>query len=155
MALRAKLQVIGSPQGKHGKPLLPWLDELFQVIEDLHTLRDPATEKEVRQYLYAALKVDLRYADFVRDATEFPDMSIVDMRTLLAAVNEALVAEVKVELKVVRAAADSGKPVTQQLAHPPVRQEKGGKGRAEGQPTTSQDGKTTNMRIQTEYLNWL
>ena len=33
MALRAKLAFVGSPQGKRGKALLPWLSELFQVME--------------------------------------------------------------------------------------------------------------------------
>ena len=71
---------MGSPLGKSGKALLPWLSELFQVMEDLHTLKDSVTEKEVRQYVYAALEVDPRYADFIRDLAKNPDMSIVTMR---------------------------------------------------------------------------
>ncbi len=62
---------------------MPWLNELFQVMEDLHTLRDAVTENEVRQYLYAALEVDPRYADFIRDLTKNPDMSIVTLRAAL------------------------------------------------------------------------
>ena len=46
MALRAKLAVVGSPAGKQNKALLPWLDELFQVMEDLHTLKYSVTEKD-------------------------------------------------------------------------------------------------------------
>ncbi len=45
MVLWSKLAVVGSPLGKEGKAQLPWLNELFQVMEDLHTLRDGISEK--------------------------------------------------------------------------------------------------------------
>ena len=41
--------------------------EFFQVKEDLHILRDTVSEKEVRQYLYAAVEDDPRYADFITE----------------------------------------------------------------------------------------
>ena len=39
LALRVKLAVVGSPHGKDGRALLPWLNELFQVMKDLHSQR--------------------------------------------------------------------------------------------------------------------
>ena len=108
MALQAKLAFVGSPQGKHGKALLPWLSELFQVMEDLHTLKDSVTEKEVRQYIYAALEADHRYADFIRDLAKYPDMSIRNIRAALvnlATLKKDLVDGDIAGLKVARVAA--------------------------------------------------
>ena len=135
MAFRAKLSFVGSPAGKQNKALLPWLDELFQVKEDLHTLKDPVTEKEVRQYIYAALDVDPRYADFIRDLAKYPNMTILNMRAALVnlpTLKKDLVDADIADLKVARVAAGSAKSPPRQLAHPPAGQDRGGKGKAEG-----------------------
>ena len=67
MALRIKLNAVASKQNTRGKALLCLFAEVFQVKEDLHILRDTVSEKEVRQYLYAAVEDDPRYADFITE----------------------------------------------------------------------------------------
>jgi hypothetical protein len=155
MALRAKLALVGSPAGKNGRGILPWLNDLFQVMEDLHTLKDPVTEKEVRHYIYAALETDPRYADFIRDLAKYPDMSILTMRVALvnlATIKKDLVDGDIAGLKVARVAAGSAKPPTQQLAHPPAGQDRGGKGRAEGHVLIDQERKARSAELCKHHL---
>ncbi len=56
----------------------------------------------------------------------------------LATVKKDLVADSKADLKLARAAADLSKASSQQLAHPPAGQDKGGRGGAEGKVTAEQ-----------------
>ena len=66
----------------------------------------------MRQYVYAALEVDPRYADFVRDLAKYPDTSIVAMRAALvnlATIKKDLVDADIADLKVARVAAGSTK----------------------------------------------
>ena len=99
MQLRNKLTKVASKQNKANKPLLGWLQEVFDVMQDLHTLNDAVSVKEVRQYLYAAFEDDPKYADFIKDLTRNPHMGVAQMRACLVAVatvKKDLVADLKV-----------------------------------------------------------
>jgi len=173
MQLRAKLAKVASKQGKSGRPLLGWVQDVFQVMEDLHTLKDPVSEREVRQIFYAAFEDDPKYTDFIRDLTKNSEMSVIEMKNnlvSLATVKKDLVADPKAELKVARAALrkekrnekknlaraatdSSGSTQTKQLAHPPPGRSAGkGKGRAEGATTTPDQRKEGKKELCKSFL---
>jgi hypothetical protein len=99
-------------------------------MEDLDKLRQPVSVEQVRHIIFAALKDDVRYADFRRDFMKYPTMDINQMKAcLLDAARECddLVGDPQPTLRLSKKAVDltsSGNPVVDL----PLQGGKGGKG---------------------------
>ena len=124
--LRTKLQQLSEKK----KTMMAWLDDLWDCMEDLDKLRQPVSVEQVRHIVFAALKDDVRYADFRRDFTRNPNMDINSMKAcLLNAARECddLVGDPQPTLRLSKKAVDltsSGNPVVDL----PLQGGKGGKG---------------------------
>ena len=77
--LRTKLQQLSEKK----KTMMAWLDDLWDCMEDLDKLRQPVSVEQVRHIVFAALKNDVRYADFRRDFMRNPTMDINRMKACL------------------------------------------------------------------------
>jgi hypothetical protein len=103
-------------------------------MEDLDKLRQPVSVEQVRHIVFAALKDDVRYADFRRDFMRNPNMDINSMKAcLLNAARECddLVGDPQPTLRLSKKAVDltsSGNPVVDL----PLQGGKGGKGGGKG-----------------------
>ena len=138
-------------------------------MQDLHTLNDAVSVKEVRQYLYAAFEDDPKYADFIKDLTRNPHMEVSQMRACLVAVatvKKDLVDDAKGDQQVARAARRkeielkkkeiARAAVAQQKAHPPAvstgRAATSGPAKAEGGPLSPEDKRKLKGQICNQYL---
>jgi hypothetical protein len=168
MQLRNKLTKVASKQNKTNKSLLGWLQEVFDIMQDLHTLNDAVSVKEVRQYFYAAFEDDPKYADFIRDLTRNPNMDVAQMKACLVAVatvKKDLVDDTKDDQQVARNALRKEKKLKKkEFARAAVAQQKAhaaattsatatsGTAKAEGGPISPEDKKKMKGQICNLYL---
>ena len=75
---------------KRNRPLLIWLQELYDLFDQLDGLRVPATVQDLRSTIMYSLNKDKRYSEVLRDIVRNPDWDIVRIRSALEAAAHAL-----------------------------------------------------------------
>ena len=70
---------------KGGRPLLPWLNELYDLFDQLEGLRVPATVQDLRSTFLWSLKDDKRYNEVVSDLMRNPNWDLTRIRMALEA----------------------------------------------------------------------
>ena len=84
----ADTQVVGLTSkalkfAKGGRPMSTWLDEYYDIMDQLDTLRAPLQVNSVRAVMLDSLKGDQRYRDAVRDIKRNPKWSLPRIRECL------------------------------------------------------------------------
>lgn len=70
---------------KRGRPLLIWLDELYDLFDQLEGLRVPATVQDLRSTFLYSLKDDKRYSEVMTDLMRNPQWDLTRIRMALEA----------------------------------------------------------------------
>ena len=70
---------------KAGRPMAPWLNDLYELLSQLSVLGAPYTEAQLRLLIYTNLKLDTRYDNVVRDVRRNEQWGMSKIRQKLEA----------------------------------------------------------------------
>ena len=68
---------------KGSRPMTAWLDEYYDIMDQLDTLRAPLSVNSVRAVILDSLKGDQRYTDALRDLKRNPAWPLPRIRDCL------------------------------------------------------------------------